>query len=167
MFTTDAFILQSGYIKSEALSNKIYMQPLKENQLLSHMLFDLAKGYAVKYCYDGFVEQVINKALELDPNNINAQMVLSDYKTLRFQYVISQIKVPPQHIHKYPKAKALLDEMLAQYDIVNNFGYENMPEDEYEKWLNSLNEAKQKQESQKLFFDLNRKLEIKNIELKR
>jgi hypothetical protein len=158
MFTTDAFILQSGYIKSEALSNKIYMQPLKEKQLLSHLLLDLAKGYAVKYCYDGFVEQVINKALELDQNNINAQMVLSDYKTLRFQYVISQIKAPVQNIHKYPKAKALLDEILAQYDFVDNLGYENMPEDEYEKWLNSLNEAKQKQESQKLFFDLNRKL---------
>lgn len=167
MFTTDAFVLQSGYIKSEALSNKIYMQPLKENQLLAHVLYDLAKGYASKYCYDSFVESVINKALELDPNNINAQMVLSDYKTLRFQYVISQIKVPPQHIHKYPRAKALLDEMYAQYDVVDNLGFEDMPEAEYEKWLNSLNDAKQKQQSQELFQGLNQKIKIQNIELKR
>lgn len=165
MFTTDAFILQSGYVKSEALSNKIYMQPLREKQLIAHTLYDLAKGYTSKFCYDSFVETVINKALELDPNNINAQMVLSDYKTLRFQYVISQIKVPPQHIHKFPKAKELLDEMYAQYEVVDNFGYEDMPADEYEKWLNSLNDAKQKQQSQELFKGLNQKIKI-NPELK-
>lgn len=166
MFTTDAFVLQSGYVKSEALSNKVYMQPLKKTQLISHMLFDLAKGYAVKYCYDSFTEQIINKALELDPNNINAHMLLSDYKTLRFQYVINQIKVPPQHIHKYPKAKALLNEMYAQYEVVDNLGFEDMPEAEYEKWLNSLNDAKQKQQSQELFKGLNQKIKI-NPELKR
>ena len=111
------------------------------------------------------METVINKALELDPNNINAQMVLSDYKTLRFQYVISQIKVLPQHIHKFPKAKELLDEMYAQYEVVDNFGYEDMSADEYEKWLNSLNDAKQKQQSQELFKGLNQKIKI-NPELK-
>ena len=167
MFTTDAFVLQSGYIKSEAVSNKIYMQPLKENQLLAHVLYDLAKGYASKYCYDSFVESVINKAIELDPNNINAQMVLSDYRTMRFQYVISQIKEPPQQIHKYPRAKALLDEMYAQYDVLDNLGFEDMPEAEYEKWLNSLNDAKQKQQSQELFQGLNQKIKIQNIELKK
>ncbi len=166
MFTTDAFVLQSGYVKAEALSNKIYMQPLQEKQLIAHTLYGLAKGYASKFCYDSFVETVINKALELDPNNINAQMVLSDYKTLRFQYVISQIKVPPQHIHKFPKAKALLDEMYAQYDVVDNLGFEEMPEYEYEKWLNSLNDAKQKQQSQELFNGLNQKIKI-NPELNR
>lgn len=165
MFTTDAFILQSGYVKSEALSNKIYMQPLQEKQLIAHTLYDLAKGYAVKFCYDSFVEIVINKALELDPNNINAQMVLSDYKTLRFQYVNSQIKASPQTIHKYPKAKALLDEMYAQYGVVDNLGYEDIPADEYEKWLNSLNDAKQKQQSQELFKGINQKIKI-NPELK-
>lgn len=163
MFTTDAFVLQSGYVKSEALSNKIYMQPLKENQLIAHTLYDLAKGYVSKFCYDNFVETVINKALELDPNNINAQMVLSDYKTLRFQYVISQIKVSPQHINNYPKAKTLLDEMYAQYNLIDNLGYEDMPADEYEKWLNSLNEAKQKQQSQELFKGLNQKIKINPI----
>lgn len=166
MFTTDAFVLQSGYVKAEALSYKIYMQPLQEKQLIAHTLYDLAKGYTVKYCYDSFVETVINKALELDPNNINLHMLLSDYKTLRFKYVHSQIKVPPQHIHKYPKAKALLDEMYAQYEVVDNLGYEDMPADEYEKWLNTLNDAKQKQQSQELFKGLNQKI-ILNPERKR
>ena len=166
LFTTDAFILKSGYIKAEALSNKIYMQPLNENQMMAHALYNLAKGYVSKFCYDSFVETVINKALELDPKNINAQMVLADYKTLRFQYVISQVKVPPQHIHKYPRAKALLDEMHEQYAVIDNFGYEDMPEEEYEKWLNSLNDAKQQQESREMLLDLKGKIENKTPEMK-
>lgn len=166
VLTTDAFVLQSGYIKAEALQNKIYMQPLTEKQMLSHCLFDLAKGYSVQYCYDAFVEKVISKALELDPNNINAQMVMSDYRTLRFQYVQKQLDVSPQNIHKYPKAKKLLDEMYAQYDKVDKLGYENTPADAYEKWLNSLNGAKQQQESKQLLQELNKSIKITNIEMK-
>lgn len=171
MFTTDAFVLQSGYIKSEALSNKIYMQPLSEKQLIAHCLFDLAKGYTIKYCYDEFVEQVINKALELDPANINNQSLKSDYLTIRFHYISQQLGINEQNykqvLAQYPKAKEAFLARNKQYDKIDNFGYEDMPEEEYEKWLNSLNEAKQKQESQKLFLDLNNKIEIKNIELKR
>lgn len=161
MMTTDAFVLQSGYIKAEALQNEIYMLPLNRNELLSHVLFDLAKGYAVKYCYDSFVEQVIEKALELDPNNINAHMVKSDYRTMRFMYVQKQLNVSPDNIHKYPKAKQLLDEMYAQYAIVDNLGFEEMPAEAYEKWLGSLQNAKQKQESQQMIIKLNQDIELK------
>lgn len=161
MMTTDAFVLQSGYIKAEALQNEIYMLPLNQKELLSHVLFDLAKGYAVKYCYDSFVKQVIDKALELDPNNINAQMVRSDYRTMRFMYVQKQLNVGPENIHKYPKAKQLLDEMYAQYDIVDNLGFEEMPTEAYEKWLGSLQNAKQKKESQQMIFKLNQNIELK------
>lgn len=150
MLTTDVFILQSGYIKAEALQNKIYMNPLNEKQLLSHVLFDLAKGYAVKYGYDEFVKEVTDKALELYPNNINAQMVMSDFKTLRFQYVQKQLNVSPQNIDKYPKAKELLDEMYEQYENLDELGFENMPLEDYEKWLNSLQKSQMKQESQSI-----------------
>tara|TARA_R110002096_G_scaffold356588_2_gene549825 strand:- start:2861 stop:4279 length:1419 start_codon:yes stop_codon:yes gene_type:complete len=161
MMTTDAFVLQSGYIKAEALQNEIYMLPLNQKELLSHVLFDLAKGYAVKYCYDSFVKQVIDKALEIDPNNINAHMVKSDYRTMRFMYVQKQLNVSPDNIDKYPKAKQLLNEMYAQYDIVDNLGFEQMPAEAYEKWLGSLQNAKQKQESQKMIFKLNQDIELK------
>lgn len=167
MLTTDAFVLQSGYIKAEALQNKIYMQPLTDKQVLSHCMFDLAKGYAVKYCYDSFVEQVIDKALELDPNNINANMVKSDYLTLRFEYIEKQLGINSQNykqiLSQYPKAREIFIARNKQYEKIDNLGHENMPSAAYEKWLNSLTEAKQKQESQQLFFDLNKSIEFKNI----
>lgn len=160
MMTTDAFILQSGYMKAEALQSQIYMQPLTKEQLLSNALFDLAKGYAVKYCYDSFVEQVINKALELDPNNINAQLLKSDYRTMRFMYVQKQLGVSPENIYKFPKANQLLNDMYAQYTTVNNLGFEEMPAEAYEQWLGSLQNAKQKQESQQMIIKLNQSIEL-------
>jgi len=171
MLTTDAFVLQSGYIKAEALQNKIYMQPLTQKQLISHSLFDLAKGYAIKYCYDEFVEQVINKALELDPNNINAHMVKSDFHTIHFRYIENQLGINEQNykqkLNQYPKAKEIFLTRNKQYDKVDNLGYENMPAAAYEKWLNSLSDAKQQQQSKEMLHDLNKSIQIKNPEIRR
>ncbi len=161
MLTTDAFILQSGYMKAEALQSKIYMQPLTQKQLLSEMMVDLAKGYSVKFGYDEFVEKVLEKAIELYPNNIFAQMTKSDYRTLHFFYVQKQLNVKPNEIQNYPKAKELLDKMYEQYDLIDNLGYEEMPLEDYEKWLNSLNEAKQQQESKQIILKLNNSIEFK------
>jgi hypothetical protein len=171
MLTTDAFMIQSGYIKSEALQNKIYMQPLSKKQLLSNCLFDLAKGYAAKYCYDDFVETVIDKALELDPININAQMMKFDYLTVRFRYIESQIGINAQNyrdkLAEYPKAKEIFLARNQQYTKIDNLGYESMHAESYERWLGSLNEAKQKQESKELLIKLDKKTELKNVETER
>jgi hypothetical protein len=150
MLTTDAFILQSGYIKAEALQNKVYMQPLTDSQLRAQILVDLAKGYSRKFGYDSFVEQVIDQAIQLDPNNIFAQMVKADYLTIRFMYVAKQLGLNRENFQKvkqYPKATALYQEQMKQYEVVDNLGYEPMPQEMYQEWLESLNEAKQKQQS--------------------
>lgn len=171
MMTTDAFILQSGYIKSETLRNKIYMQPLNKNQLLSLMLFDLAKGYTVKYCYDEFVEKVIDEAIRLDSTNIVAQALKSDFLTIKFDYISKQLGITEQNymqkLAQYPQAKQAFITRNKQYDKMDNLGYQEMPADAYEKWLNSLNEAHQKQQSEQIFIDLNKKIEIKKIELRK
>lgn len=168
MLTTDAFILQSGYIKSETLRNKIYMQPLSEKQLLSLMLFDLAKGYTVKYCYDEFVGKIIDEAIRLDSTNIFAQALKSDFLTIKFDYISKQLGITEQNykerIAQYPKAKQAFIARNKQYDKMDNFGYQEMPADAYVKWLNSLNEAHQKQQSEQIFIDLNEKIKTKNIE---
>jgi hypothetical protein len=141
------------------------MQPLTERQLISHNMFDLAKGYAKKFCYDSFVEQVINKALELDPNNINANMLKSDYLTIRFQYVERQLGINEQNFRQilpqYPIAKDIFISRNKQYAFIDNLGYEDMPPAEYEKWLNSLKDAQKKQESKEMLLNINQSLNIR------
>lgn len=164
MFTTDSSILQSGFIKSEALQNEIYMQKMTEKQLLSQLLSDFAQGYARKFGYDTFVKQVVDKALELYPNSISANMLKSNYLNIQFKYVVQQVGINPedkqelQNIRHYPKIVDLLNQVNAQYDQVDNLGFEFMSPEDYQKWLSSLQETKQKDDNEAMKKQFNIKL---------
>lgn len=156
MITSNAFIMQSGYIKAEALQNEIYMQEMTKKQLFSQLLTTLAQGYLYKFGYDGFVDQVISKALSLYPNNINANMVKEDYMTVQFLYVTRQLDINPrnhdelQTLKNYSRGLRLLEKVNQQQNKVDNLGYAPMPAKAYEKWLKSLKEVKQKRENKEI-----------------
>ncbi len=154
MFSTPSYILQSGYIKSEALQNKIYMENLSRKELLAQHLTDLASGYVHKYGYDEFVQSIVNKALELYPNSITANMIKANLDTARFEFVMRQLGINPadkqqlQNIRNFPKAIELLNTVNRQYAFIDNLGYEHMPEEAYKKWLESMADEKQKQDNE-------------------
>ena len=164
MFTTESMILQSSFIKSEALQNGIYMQQMSEKQLLSQLYSDFSQGYARKFGYDPFVKKVINKALELYPNSITANMMNSNYLTIQFEYVAKQVGINPrdrndlQNIRNYPKIVKLLNNANSQYNKIDNLGFEFMSAEAYQNWLASLKETKQKQVSEELKKQFNIKL---------
>jgi hypothetical protein len=156
MFTTPSFMINSGYIKAEALQNKIYLQNLTKQELLSNFYVDLANGYIHKFGYDDFINEVVSKSIELNPNNINAQMIKANYLAQRFEYVCYQLKINPrdnkqlQNIHNYPKVVEMLHQVNQQNKLIDNLGYSQMPAEAYEKWLDSLQEEKNKQENENL-----------------
>ena len=155
MFTATSLILNSGFIKSEALQNEIFMQNHTKAQLLSRMYSDLASGYVNKFGYDEFVEKVINKSLELYPKNITSQMIKSNYETERFKYILKQLGITPenkqdiQQLQNYPEAIEVLKKRNEQYQQIDDLGFEPMPAEAYEEWLTSLNTEKTKQENEK------------------
>lgn len=152
MFSTSSFLTQSGYIKSEALLNKIYMQSLSKKELFSILLFDLASGYIHKFGYDEFSKEVIDEALEIYPNNVNANMLLADYLTIKTRYVFQQLGVTKENfktkMQQHPRALKTLKSRNAQYNLIDNLGYTEMPEKAYQDWLHSLQEVKHKRENQ-------------------
>jgi hypothetical protein len=156
MFTAPSFMINSGYIKAEALQNHIYLQNLTKQELLSEFYVDLANGYVHKFGYDDFVEKLADKALQLYPYNVNAQMIKANYCGKRFEYVTQQLGINPrdnkqlQKIKNNPNAIALLQEANAEGKKVEQLGFTEMPPEAYESWLGSLKEAKRKQESESL-----------------
>lgn len=156
MFTGNSLILESGYIKSEALQNKIYMNNLNKKELLSQFYTDLANGYIHKYGYDNFVFKTINKALELSPNNIFANMIRANYDISRFELAMKNLGINPrnkeelQNIRNYPKAVFLLNNANERQDKIENLGYEFMPEEAYESWLSSMKKEDNKQKSEEI-----------------
>lgn len=156
MFTTDSFILQSGFIKSEALQNDIYMQTLTNRQLMAQILADFASGYVHKLGYDYFVKQVADKAIELYPNLISAQMLKANFLINQFEYATYKAGINPrnhedlQNIRYYPPILKMLREVNIQYKKIDELGYEFMSADAYERWLELMKEARQKQDNESI-----------------
>lgn len=156
MFPTDNAFLESGYIKSEALQNKIYLENLTKKELLGMAYFDLARGYVSKFGYDEFVNKVIDKALELYPNGIAPNMEKANISQVRFANVMKQLGINPedkrdlQRIGYFPKAVEQLNQINEQFNHIDNLGYTEMPASAYESWLASLKTEKNKQESEAL-----------------
>lgn len=156
MFPTDNAFLESGYIKSEALQNKIYLENLTRKELLGMAYFDLARGYVSKFGYDEFVNKVIDKALELYPNGIAPNMEKANVSQVRFANVMKKLGINPedkrdlQRIGYFPKAIEQLNQINDQFNAIDNLGYAEMPSSAYEAWLSSLKTEKNKQESEAL-----------------
>ena len=156
MFTASSFMINSGYIKAEAIQNHIYLQNLSKQELLSEFYVDLANGYVHKFGYDNFVEQVADKALELYPKNVNAQMIKANYCAIRFEFVAKQLGINPndnkqlQSIRNNPNAIALLQQANTEGKKVEQLGFTAMPPEAYESWLGSLKQEKRKQENETL-----------------
>lgn len=164
MFTTDTFILQSGFIKSEAMQNEIYMQTFTNQQLFAQMLTDFAQGYVHKFGHSPFVKEVVDKALELYPGLLNAHMVNANFLATQFEYAAHQVGINPrnnrdlQNVRYFPPIAAMLNEANAQAKKIEDLGFEFMPPEAYENWLNSLREAKQQQDNAAMKRQFNIKL---------
>ncbi len=147
MFTTNAFILASGFIKTEALRNKIYMDTLGLKAQVAKCLTDLAHGYYKKFGFDDFISQCIDKNLTITPNSINAISMKSDYYTVWFQYLRHTFGIKDEaSLQRHPQAMQVLQMRNQMYDLMDNLGFEQIPKESYEAWLRSLKEATQKQE---------------------
>lgn len=164
MLSTDSYISQSGYIKSEALLNKIYMENLNKKEMLSGVLTDLAEGYIHKFGYDEFVKRVIDKALELSPTSIRANMIKANLDSARLDFVLRQIGKRP--LENYPQAQDLMKGVKSQYDFIDQLGYEDMPDEAYEAWLKSMNKEDEKQKNEELTKQLKRGLSNKKNTIK-
>ncbi len=150
MLTTDDFIFQAGFIKAEAIQNKIYMQPLTDKQFMGGQLVELALGYIQKYGYDEFVGQVIDRALQIDPQSIQGHLVKSNFLTTKLDLLLLELQITKENFNKirnYPIAMSLFKERQSQYDKVDELGYAEMPPEMYQNWLASLKDEKQKQDN--------------------
>jgi hypothetical protein len=145
---TDAFMIGSGFITSEAIKHGLYMEPQTQKQTIAHCLSDLAAGYVQKYGYDQFVIQCVDSVLKYAPGNISALALKSNYHSAHFEYTVNQAGRPPKDILivNYPRIYELLEERNNFYRKMDEIGYRDIPEEAYKDWLRVLDEEKEKQE---------------------
>ncbi len=149
--TTDAIMFNANYIKSEAIINKAYATPQTKRQVMSHLYNDLAMGYLQKFGVDGFVEEMINKSLELNPNGITGNILRNNYLFALIRYVGGQLNASNERsLQPYPKALAILEKLHQQDEKLGNIGFDPVPEELYKQWLEQIKKAKEEQKKKHL-----------------
>ena len=151
--TTDAFVLGSGFIKSEALKSNIFNTPHNPKQVIANMFIDLANDYQERFGYDDFQQQCVNQNFKYNSNYIYAKIVQSNYQTALTDLALAQENYPaPQNISYYPLINEQFQKRNAMYDDLDNVGYTSMPKEAYQVWLQSLKQGQEKQNSEDLKF---------------
>lgn len=152
IFPIDAWLMASGFISVEAISNGVYMKALDDKESIALCLIDLAQGYQKSMFYDNdFVLQCANKALEYYPNYVNAMIVKVEAQKVQLENMMTKHHAEfPKDLNKYPESRKLLAEIEQELGIIHKLGYRKMPEEMYLDWLVSLKEEKNKYANKKI-----------------
>ena len=130
------WVMESGFINTTSIRNRIYLDTLGKDQLLSSLITDLVMGYTNKFGYDQFVEEMIDFSLLVNPKNIQAHILKADIQVLKTNQELKKVGNPPiTQIKSYPDAYSNYYNLLKEYDIIDGLGYVQMPKEVYEQWL--------------------------------
>lgn len=139
-FATDAWMISSMDISAEAIKNRLYLDTLDKQQTIALMLTHLATAYQRKYGYDQFTLDCANTALKYFPHSLQALIVrFNSYQIFGQKYVEKYGKVPSDYISRTHKIYKETE------DFIDNLGYRELSPENYTKWLNSMEEEKEKQ----------------------
>lgn len=153
-FPIDAWLTASGYVHLDAVRNGVYMDTLSQKESLALTLIDLAKGYERKYgARDGkFMLKSVNKALEVDPNFINALLLKAETQKKLFEneMLLRSMDNPNDLIEQSEEHRNLFLEMQSIYVHIHQLGYRQMPEEMYLDWLTTLQEEREKYQNKNI-----------------
>lgn len=153
VFPVDAWLMASGYIHLDAITNKMYMEALNDKQSIAMCVIDLAQGYNHAFPdNDGvFVLEACEIALKQYPHYINGRILVAETKKAIFERAVK--KEYGTFSNEFSKNELLRNvflELQDQYALIHKDGYRQMPEDMYLDWLTSLVEERSKYENKTL-----------------
>ncbi|WP_268846587.1 hypothetical protein [Flavobacterium aestivum] len=141
IFPIDAWIMASGFIHIDAITNGVYMKALNNKESIALVLVDLAENYNAKFPKnDGsFVLKCCETAIKQYPNFATALILQAETHK-------KQMKKEQNN----EKANQLLLDLEKEYAHIHEIGYRNMPEDMYSNWLITLRTERNKYENKNL-----------------
>ncbi len=142
---SDAHYMNNSYIKAEALQSKIYMEAMTTSETVAELLNDLAHSYIGKYGYDDFTLWCTDIAKKYNSRHLNSWMLEADYYT-RLTIIIANLLEAknPQILKEIsPQAYRYHLKMLELYQLIDDSGFEELPVDLYERWLEHVARLKE------------------------
>lgn len=141
IFPNDSWIMASGFIHLDAMSNGVYMKALNNNESIALVIIDLANAYQKSFPKnDGtFLMKCADVAIEAYPNFVTALI-------LRAEIHADKLENEADVKNEKPDYKPLEKE----YAHIHELGYRFMPEEMYLNWIISLKAERDKYENKKL-----------------
>jgi hypothetical protein len=141
IFPIDAWIMASGFVHIDAITNGIYMKALNNRESIALLLIDLADNYNAKFpTNDGtFITKCCDIAIKEYPNFATALILKAE---TRHKQLLD--------IHDRAEYRAAFKLLEKQYDHIHKIGYRNMPKQMYLNWLVSLKTERNKYENKAL-----------------
>ena len=149
--TSDQFVQASGYLTAESIQNKMYMHPLTKKEVIAQCLSDLGSYYAQKFGPERFVLDVAQLAYRHNQKSITPHQLLNNYYYQNLDYVTRQYKacgLTKAQFERDEQAQYLKNQLMGAQRFIERVGYQDMPPEQYERWLNSLKEEQNKQNHQ-------------------
>lgn len=133
---SDKWYVDQMGIKSSAINSGIYLDTLNKKMILANCLLDLAFGYIKKYgATDGkFVTDCINTSMQYYPrkNNITAYFLKSSLLARQLENLLYTNGIKDlKDMGKVQGATELYQELLNNETVIQNLGYQEMPEQMY------------------------------------
>lgn len=153
IFPNDAWLMASGYIHLDAITNKMYMEALNDKQSIAMCVIDLAQGYNKVFPdNDGeFVMKACEIALTHYPHYINGRILQAETKKKIFENEIKKdYDIFDKEVFEDDYLRLQFLEIQNEYVSIHESGYRRMPEEMYLSWLNSLKKEREKYENKKI-----------------
>ncbi|WP_343859435.1 hypothetical protein, partial [Fulvivirga kasyanovii] len=148
-FTTDYFLMQSGFIKAEALANGIYLQPLSTREVMGQMVMDLAGAFVHKFGYEDFVLACARLAQQSGVKSMAVHQQYFNYYLNLHNHILNQYKsygLTKADFENDETAMKVYGQVVGSHKHIERQGYVEMPAEQYKAWLNSVQEEGRKQE---------------------
>ena len=137
-FPRDQWIIQQMAITVEAIKNEVYMNPLTDKENIVLTMYDLASAYRSQYGYDEYVLKIANTGLLYFPKCMPLIMIKAN---CYLSFGLTELK-------KENPNKEFLKSNYKKYQNciskIDSLGYKEMPREQYEEWVKSVEAEKQK-----------------------
>lgn len=145
---THTWLMQSSFVNATALKNRTYLDTLSRKQLYAHLLSDLLQNYLNKLGYDEIAWQITSKILVVHPMNVAALMTQANFYTFIAKQKFKEAGYPSlEKLPSYPEANRAYQDMLKSYELIEQTGFQDMPQEDYQRWLKTVEEEKKKQKN--------------------
>lgn len=146
-FVSDEWIVASGYISATAIKNQIYLAPLTKEKVIAECLADLSDGLEFYVGKSNFTIKCVETALIYFPQSIRSLLTINNYIVAKCAQTAKRYKFPKEtDYYKYPDLKKQFDALVEFELYIEQTGYMKIPPEQYEKWQQTANEEKQRQE---------------------